>query len=476
MNFKIHFLVFWLVLSTLSCTRFESVTFPTPIPLEAHSVKYTNLVKVGGQGTPKASITTTPTHTPWSSPTASNTPFPTSTPSLLPTDTLRPEITPSPIQLNVFEELWEIVNEDYLYQDFNGVDWNKTYQEYLQLISSGLNDVDFYQAMKQMIRSLGDDHSAFFDPIEAGQLDIETQGDLDYVGIGILTTISSRRDRITILLIFPESPAEEAGLRAHDSILLVDGHPIVDETGVRYDLIRGSEGSKVELTVQSPGEEPRTVQLSRRAITSQIPIPSNVIVSPAGKRIGYLQVPTFRDTNIDEKIGDVLKQMSSNNLLDGLIIDNRHNAGGGSDVLSDSLSFFTSGNVGYFKSKNVERPLIISGEDIFGSQKVPLVVLIGDDTASFGEIFSGILGDIGRATIIGENSEGNVEILHVYEFEDGSRAWIANETFIPLNHPNENWEITGIIPDITVKSVWEEITQETDPAILAAVNYFDSLY
>jgi C-terminal processing protease CtpA/Prc len=101
------------------------------------------------------------------------------------------------------------------------------------------------------------------------------------------------------------------------------------------------------------------------------------------------------------------------------------------------------------------------------------VVLIGLDTASFGEIFSGILKDQDRATLIGKTTEGNVETLWGYDFEDGSRAWIAHDTFRPVNHPEDDWEKSGIVPHLTVDSAWDLVTFETDPVIQAALDYFD---
>ncbi len=75
--------------------------------------------------------------------------------------------------------------------------------------------------------------------------------------------------------------------------------------------------------------------------------------------------------------------------------------------------------------------------------------------------------------MIGEVTNGNMELLWGYDFEDGSRAWIAREAFIPLKHPDQNWEESGIIPDATIASQWDEVTQENDPAVIAALNYFD---
>ena len=111
--------------------------------------------------------------------------------------------------------------------------------------------------------------------------------------------------------------------------------------------------------------------------------------------------------------------------------------------------------------------------DINNSSQIPLVILIGPDTVSYGEIFSGILQDAGRAILIGEQTEGNVETLWGYDFDDGSRAWIAHDTFRPANHPDQDWEVTGIIPDINIIVDWVEYSVDDDPAVIEALEYFD---
>jgi hypothetical protein len=68
---------------------------------------------------------------------------------------------------------------------------------------------------------------------------------------------------------------------------------------------------------------------------------------------------------------------------------------------------------------------------------------------------------------------GNIETLWGYDFDDGSRLWIAHETFRPRDHPDQDWEQTGIIPDLEVIVNWDEYTTENDPAVLAALDYFD---
>jgi C-terminal processing protease CtpA/Prc len=157
--------------------------------------------------------------------------------------------------------------------------------------------------------------------------------------------------------------------------------------------------------------------------------------------------------------------------LDGLILDNRENGGGSSDVLDPVLSYFISGTLGQFVSRTQKRPFMIKADSINNSQTVPLVVLVGEDTVSFGEIFSGILQDEGRAKIVGQTTLGNVETLRGYDFSDGSRVWIAQERFDPAKS-HADWEKTGIIPDVQASAAWDTFTFENDPAIKASLELF----
>ena len=365
------------------------------------------------------------------------------------------------------------MNENYLYPDFNGADWNAVHEEFLQRVKSGLTDEEFYVVMAEMVDRLNDDHSTFFSPSEAKAEDAEFAGENDYVGIGVLTSVVQARQRVTVILVFPGSPAEKAGLKIHDSILAVDGTPILSDEGFRRNLLRGPDGSTINLTVQTPGEAPREAQVVRRRITGSTPVPSQVLTTPDGRRIGYILLATFNDTTVGEQVGKALREMGREGKLDGLILDNRENGGGADNVLKETLSYFTKGTLGYFINRQEKRPLEVSPKDVRGSQSLPLVVLVGSGTASFGEIFAGVLKDIGRATLIGRQTDGNVEILWIYDFLDGSRAWIAHDSFRPLNHPDENWEETGITPDNAVESNWDEVTMESDPVIRAALAHFD---
>jgi C-terminal peptidase prc len=375
-------------------------------------------------------------------------------------------------QLSIFENLWTIVNDTYVYPDFNGLDWEAIRQEYHQKISAGLTNTQFYMALSELISSLGDDHSQFFNPQEVAEQESEYLGKYDYVGIGVVVSAVPERQRGVILSVFTGSPAEAAGLQPRDSIIAVDGISILDEDGFLRDIVRGPEGTSIRMEVQTPGLEPREIQVPRHRITGEIPVISKVIISPEGKRIGYILLVTFDDSTVDEQVESALRQMTIEAPLDGLILDNRMNGGGSSTVLEPLLSYFVGGNLGNFINRVEEHPLQIDIKDINGSSQIPLAILVGSETASFGEIFAGVLQDVGRAYLIGKTTEGNVEILWGYDLEDGSKIWLANETFRPLNHPDQDWEKTGIIPELYVAGDFDQYSLETDPAVSAAIGYF----
>jgi carboxyl-terminal processing protease len=317
--------------------------------------------------------------------------------------------------------------------------------------------------MSLMIEELGDEHSFFLSPMAVAESEAELRGDIEFVGVGIYGQPDFERGRLTVVSTFPGSPAEYGGIQHHDSILTVDGQTINENFS---NLLRGPECSAVVLTVQSPGEAPRDVMLVRYAIQGNVRIDARLVPTSDGSKIGYIFIPSFFDETIPEQIENALNQFGP---LDGLMLDLRMNGGGSSSVTYPILEYFIDGRLGQFVSRDDSRALEIQANEIQNSQTVPLVVMVSQDTVSFGEIFAGVLQDAGRARIVGETSLGNVEVLHSYDFEDGSQVWIAAETFTSA-FSDANWEETGIIPDVQAFAEWDTFYFDTDPSIAAAIN------
>ena len=377
----------------------------------------------------------------------------------------------------MFGQLWDAVNDNYVYTDFNGYDWAAAKPRIEAQIRAGLSDDDFYELMREQIDSLNDNHSVYLSPDEALDEEQEYAGDQEYVGIGIYVGVNVTRRYIYVLSVYPNSPAEEAGLKPHDHILEIDGEASVNAEGESQDqLMRGPEGSTVTLLVRTPGQEPRKIKITRQAVIARERIiyrllPGNVLTtSNADAKIGYMLVPTFFETNIGRRMRDALRALmkEADGRLDGLIVDMRINGGGSYPQLSTALSFFTRGTMGSLVNRaGTNQKITIRPQSIGNSQSVPLVVLIGPATESYAEVYSGALQANGRAKLIGQPSAGNIETLLRHDFDDGSIAWIAEESFeLP---DGRSWEGIGLKPDIPVNAAWDEVTETNDSVIAAAV-------
>ncbi|MBL8079672.1 MAG: PDZ domain-containing protein [Anaerolineales bacterium] len=376
-----------------------------------------------------------------------------------------PEISRD-LQLKVFNNVAAVVSDVYVYPDFNGNSWEEITKKYRAKIESGILTESFYSEMQAMIDELGDHHSSFQSPADVAKDEAEMSGNNDFVGVGMMLHYQFDKNQASVVSVFPNSPAERGGLKVHDSILAVDGLPIIDNGESRSYLVRGPECSATVLTIKSPGQEPRDVTFIREHIQSPMVIDVRLVPTTDGSKIGYIFIPTFNDETIPQQIEDALNNFGP---LDGLILDNRFNSGGTDRVLESTLGFFTSGNLGKFASRNDSEPLQITAKPVQNSQDVPLIVLVSEETISFGEIFAGVLQDSGRAQIVGQTSLGNVEVLNSYDFDDGSRLWIAEFTFLP-SVSQANWEETGIIPDQEAYEDWDTFVFETDPVVKAAAS------
>ncbi len=384
-------------------------------------------------------------------------------------------------QLRVFEQLWDAVNDSYVYPDFNGYDWAAARPAIEAQIREGMTAAAFYDLMRELVDNLKDDHSIYLSPDEALDEEQEYAGDQEYVGIGIYVELNRVRGYIYILSVYAASPAEQAGLKPHDHILEIDGEPSVNAEGESQDdLMRGPENTPVTLKVRTPGQPPRTVEIIRRPVVAReriiyrmLPTPVQTTTSSTPtppSRIGYMLVPTFFETNMGRRMRDALRALmkQGGGRLDGLVVDMRINGGGSYPQLSTALSFFTRGTMGSLVNRAETRQKInIRSQSIGNSQTVPLVVLIGPATASYAEVYAGALQANGRARLAGKPSAGNIETLLRHDFDDGSIAWIAEETFVLPD--GTGWEGVGLRPDISVGAAWDEMTDENDPVIAAAV-------
>lgn len=408
----------------------------------------------------------TPTRVPPTRVPATRTPTATRTappPSATPT----PTPVPGSSHEEVFQAVWQAVHDYYAYPDFNGLDWDAVHEDYGTRVRSATGDEAFYTLMKEMIDALKDDHSQFLTPDEVRHEDQRQSGGGDYIGVGLVSIPVVEKRLATILMIWPDTPADAAGLRAHDNILAIDGQPAVVPGGVYTNGLTGEEGTAVTVTIRTPGELPRDVVLVRE----RLPLPAPVIARRLPGDIAYLMVPWFYDDTVVDRLIEALNEAAKDGPpFKGMILDLRLNTGGMLTPAKQLWSMFTNGSVLHLIYHGGRYKITVQAQDVQGSQTLPLVVLAGPWSESLGEVTAGILQDLGRARVVGMQTKGNVELIQYIDFPDGSRLWLAQGIFLPRRHGDVVWNGVGVTPDVLVDAPWETFPEDADPQLEAALD------
>lgn len=415
--------------------------------------------------TPRATIMpgSTATARTTSTPTVTLTPTdPAATPTLL-----APQPTPTLPALDeaargaLFDNVWNTVDEHYLYPDFRGVNWDALKAERRAQAVAAPNAEAFYAVLRAMVGELKDEHSRFEDPQAAFVQRAIASGTDTYVGIGVLTQPAD--DGLLITTVFPGSPAADAGIKRRDMIVRVNGAAV----DVRDPGISGPDGSTVTLDVREPDGAIRTSTLARRPVLAQY-VP-DVYLLP-GTRTGYVVIQSFWAENIADKTSEAIGQLlDAQPDMDGLIVDVRGNGGGWRSVLETLLGNFVQGEVGTWARQTSGYPLTLKPGPLYDRlSERPMVVLVDRDTKSYAEVFAAALQAQKRAAVVGSTSAGNTETIFAYDFEDGSRVWVAQEGFeLP---DGTDLEGRGVVPDRVIDVEWTQFSEARDPHILEALD------
>lgn len=372
-------------------------------------------------------------------------------------------------QTRTFDALWLNLKENYIYYNSADVDWDTLQKDYRSKINSGLTNEEFASLLGELESDLPEGsllHQSRAERIESDLADAST-----YEGIGAFVGFEAHPEpHIILLSIIEDSPAEKAGLKAHDSILAIDGSPVLLEEGIQaVERVRGPSGSTVTLTVQSPGQTKRAVDVQRGKLASTGKIEASKI---PGTNYGYILFPPIAYSTLTEDVQSALRTFTANQQLEGLILDLRIAGSSRGWPLDTLFGLFYTGPIGEFYSRSDKQLLQVTGEDFFGSQKIPLVILVGKNTQGFPEIMAASLQLNKRATVIGTRTPGTIETTSSFYLPDGSRMHVETTSFKLLN--GDEIGNDGVSPSIQIEAGWDQVLPESDPVIDSAVEILES--
>lgn len=382
---------------------------------------------------------------------------------------LGPQISESEHQANVLESILSQIEANYVHQQNSSVDLSALRTRYQAEIDKELSPAEFNELMTQFEREFPTNDILYATREE--RIENDTAASLvGYGGIGAFINFQAEDEpHVVILDVIPGSPAEKAGLKAHDSIYAVDGDPVLLEEGADVvQRIRGEAGTKVVLTVQTPGKDKREVEVTRAQINGSGGV---VVEEIAGTNVGYIRFPTVGTTTNTKEVLDAIEFFSTNNNLKGVILDLRISGGNSNFPLEDMLTLFINDlNIDIYSIAETNS-FSIEGQDFSGSQNVPIVVLIGENTIGTAEIFAAAIQEKDRGILIGSNSAGGIEALSAYTLPNGGQILIASASF--RVGENESLGIEGVSPEVQVEAEWDDIVIGEDPVIQQAIQSFE---
>lgn len=260
-----------------------------------------------------------------------------------------------------------------------------------------------------------DKYSSFLPP-ETARSQNQQLGE-SLVGVGV--TIENAEGGVRVVKTISGSPAAQAGLRKGDLLVAANGQKL---QGVGLDgaisLITGPEGSVAQLAVSRGGQPPVQISVVRRPV--QIHSVNEVQMLDPRTRIGYVKLETFASTSTKE-MQTALQSLNQQG-MQGLILDLRGNPGG---LLTTAIElsdmFLAKGKIVSTRGRTAgdNSETLAHYEQTW---KMPLVLLVDENSASASEIMAAAVQDNGRGVIVGRHSYGKGTVQTLFPLKTASAS------------------------------------------------------
>ena len=334
----------------------------------------------------------------------------------------------------------------------------------IEILTSILKEIDLFyvdsleidnvvnKTINSMLIQL-DPYTNYISEKDMGDLEFMTTG--EYAGIGSI--ISYKDSNVVINEPYEGLPADKSGLKAGDVILLIDSVDVSNATVQEVsNLLKGSPGTALEITIKRPGETKiRKIKVTREKITIN-PISYSAVVD---NNIGYMHFGTFTENGAQE-VKNTVRNLKDKG-AQSLILDLRGNGGGIMEEAVRLVNIFVPKGQEVVstrgKIKQWDRVLRTTEQPV--DSLIPLVVLIDNGSASASEIVAGTLQDLDRAVIIGDRSFGKGLVQTVRELPFGASLKVTTaKYYTPSGRGIQAMDYTHRNPDGSVGRIPDSLT------------------
>jgi len=319
-------------------------------------------------------------------------------------------------------------------QDQNNFEISKNVEIYVdifrQLNLNYADDIKPGELNKTAIDALLSELDPYTVYVPESQLeDFELMTKGEYGGIGAL--IQRQGDYVVITEPYEDFPAQKSGLKAGDKIIAIEGESAKEKNSSQVsEKLKGVPGTVLTLTIQHYGD---TLEQDVELIREKVKIPNIPYYGMLKNNIGYIILTQF-NPNAAAEVKKAFNELKSSNDLKGIIIDLRGNGGGLlSEAVDISNIFIPKGKtVVTTKGKLTENVQVHRTRNASVDTKIPLVILVNQNSASASEIVAGAIQDLDRGVIIGERTFGKGLVQNIVSLPYNARMKMTiSKYYIP---------------------------------------------
>lgn len=371
-------------------------------------------------------------------------------------------------RVEVFDDVWEIVNQKYYDPGFNGVNWRAVRERYRPQVDRVDDDQEFYGVLKRMVGELHDAHTRFSTPEERRERER-----LQAVSAGL--SIFEVEGKPVVVSVEPNSDAARAGVQEGMIAVTIDGKPVADKlaeararvAGSSTDravrlriyrmLIEGEPGTPLRMTLARADGSTIDVVVTRRVVPDAPVVTSRRLPSGAG----YVKLTLWKSP-IRKDFKRALRQFAD---APGIVIDLRGNPGGEAEEVEKIASYFFNSHVslGKFFSR-LGKAIYLRTDDDDQVYAGPVAILVNEGSGSGSELFAGVMQESKRATIVGRRSCGCVLGISKYRKLKGGGELAVSE-YGYQTPQGKSFEGTGVVPNSPVELTIDDLQHHRDAAL-----------
>jgi carboxyl-terminal processing protease len=220
----------------------------------------------------------------------------------------------------IVDEVWQIINTEYVDGTFNHSDWQKTRTKLLQRKYN--NRQEAYTAIRSSLKQLGDKYTRFMNPQEFQSLNTQTSGEVS--GVGIKMGANPRTQQLVVVATVKNSPAAKAGIKPGDAIVAIDGKSTLNISDGAIALILGETGKSIIIKIARGKMKPFDIALTRAPL--EVASVFTRVKQEGKLKVGYIKLLEF-SANSASQMETAIKDLNRQK-VNAYVLDLRDNPGG----------------------------------------------------------------------------------------------------------------------------------------------------